>query len=80
MRTVLRKILLSYGNPVQNSVFECRLNTSQFKELIKNIERIKEQLSTADSIRVYTVCKNCIANTIIIGSKPIVTGPICYIV
>jgi CRISPR-associated protein Cas2 len=80
LRIKLRKILLSYGNPVQNSVFECRLSSAQFKELIKNIDSIKTQLSQTDSIRLYNVCKNCVAKTIIIGNKPIVTDPLCYIV
>lgn len=80
VRTKLRKILLSFGTPVQNSVFECRLNSSQFKDLLKNIENIKPMLSADDSVRLYNVCKNCISKTIIIGNKSIVTDPICYIV
>lgn len=80
LRTKLRKILLSYGNPVQNSVFECRLSGSQFKELLKNIENIKAQLSESDSVRLYNVCKNCVSKTVIIGNKPIVTDPLYYIV
>lgn len=80
LRTKLRKILLSYGNPVQNSVFECRLSASQFKELLKNIENIKAQLSEYDSVRLYNVCKNCVSKTVIIGNKPIVTDPLYYIV
>jgi CRISPR-associated protein Cas2 len=80
LRTKLRKILLSYGNPVQNSVFECRLSTSQFKELLKNIENIKTKFLESDSVRLYNVCKNCISKTVIIGNKPIVTDPLYYIV
>ena len=80
LRTKLRKILLSYGSPVQNSVFECRLSSSQFKEMLKSIENIKDLLLETDSIRLYNVCKNCVAKTIIIGNKPIVTDPLYYIV
>lgn len=80
LRTKLRKVLLSYGSPVQNSVFECRLSASQFSDLLKNVENIKPQLSETDSVRIYNVCKNCISKTAIIGNKPIITDPLCYIV
>lgn len=80
LRRRLRKILLSYGNPVQNSVFECRLSTVQLKELLKNIDNIKEEFMESDSLRIYNVCKNCISKTVIIGNKPIITDPLCYIV
>jgi len=79
-RIRLRKVLLSYGNPVQNCVFECRLSNAQYKELLKNIFFVKEQLADSDSIRIYNVCKNCIAKTILIGNKPIATDPLFYIV
>lgn len=80
LRTRLRKVLLSFGNPVQNSVFECRLSTAQFKELLKSVENLKDQLSESDSVRIYNVCKNCIAKTVIIGNKPVISDPLCYII
>lgn len=80
LRTRLRKVLLSFGNPVQNSVFECRLSTAQFKELLKCVENLKDQLSESDSVRIYNVCKNCIAKTVIIGNKPVISDPLCYII
>lgn len=80
VRIRLRKILLSYGNPVQNSVFECRLSPAQSKEFFKGIYFIKEQLEESDSIRIYNVCKNCVAKTVIIGKKPIINDPLYYIV
>ncbi len=79
IRIRLRKILLSYGNPVQNSVFECRLSAAQSKEFFNNIDYIKDQLEASDSIRIYIVCKNCIAKTVIIGNKPIIHDPLYYI-
>lgn len=80
VRIRLRKILLSFGNPVQNSVFECRLSTTQSKEFFINIDYIKEQLEESDSIRIYNVCKNCIAKTVIIGNRPIINDPLYYII
>jgi len=80
IRTRLRKILLSFGNPVQNNVFECRLSASQLKELLRNIEIIKPQFAETDSVRLYNVCKNCVSKTVIIGNKPILSDPIYYIV
>lgn len=45
------KACLNYGQRVQNSVFECRLNQSQFEKLEKELVDIIE--TNEDNLRFY---------------------------
>ena len=47
------KECLNYGQRVQNSVFECTLNTAQYAQLKINLQAIIDL--QADSIRLYNL-------------------------
>lgn len=52
----IAKICQNYGQRVQNSVFECKINSTQYAIMKKKIlEEIDEEL---DSIRFYRLGKN----------------------
>ena len=59
------KICLDYGQRVQNSVFECDVDESQFVLLKHKLEIIIDKES--DSIRIYHLKNNSQQSTIIIG-------------
>lgn len=68
-RTKLARILGSYGNRVQFSVFECELDAQELKELVKKV-RSRIKLSETDSIRTYSLCEKDEKKTIYLGAKP----------
>jgi CRISPR-associated endonuclease Cas2 len=80
VRNKLRKILLNYGYAIQNSVFEFRLTVEQRQQLIGKVTAVKNDLSPEDSIRIYQVCRSCLAKVVIIGNKPITSDPLFYMV
>ena len=66
--TRVAKKCLSYGKRVQNSVFECNIDWSQYLKLqneLKVIINIEE-----DSIRFYNLGNNYAEKVIHIGTKP----------
>ena len=68
-RTRLARILGSYGNRVQFSVFECELDAQELKELVRKV-RSKIRLGDTDSIRIYSLCEKDERKTIYLGAKP----------
>lgn len=67
LRRVAKKCI-SYGQRVQNSVFECSIDWSQFLNLhneLKSIINVKE-----DSLRIYNLGNNYSEKVIHIGIKP----------
>lgn len=67
-RTRLRKRLKDFGEPVQYSVFEFDLTSTQFKNLIKVIEAHIDK--GEDRVRVYEFCGGCRENTTVMGQGP----------
>lgn len=61
----VRNVLAEYGIPVQKSVFECGLNSSDFNNLLEYLEQIMEESS--DTLRVYQICKTCRPRIISLG-------------
>jgi CRISPR-associated protein Cas2 len=56
-RTKIHKILKSYGQWMQYSVFECNLNETQYARLRARLDKaINPQM---DSIRFYFLCACC---------------------
>ena len=64
-RTRVAKMLTSYGNRVQKSVFECRIDDKQYLKLRGNIKKIIDH--EEDSVRYYTLCSRCMGNIEISG-------------
>lgn len=62
------KFCKNYGQRVQNSVFECNLDFSQFA-VFKN-DLIKEISTSEDSLRFYTLGNNWRGHVEHIGAKP----------
>ncbi|MBU1252727.1 MAG: CRISPR-associated endonuclease Cas2 [Bacteroidetes bacterium] len=80
VRTRLRKLLLNFGNPVQNSVFEFRLTAQQRERLINAVKDLEKDLQPEDSLRIYYICRSCLSKVVIIGKKPVTANPLFYIV
>jgi len=47
-----------YGERVQKSVFECRIDDQQFIRMKKTLESIMDM--NEDSVRFYFLCKGCV--------------------
>lgn len=61
------KACKDYGQRVQNSVFECEVNESQFVTLKNIIDRIIDK--QLDSVRIYKLGKTPQLHTIILGKE-----------
>lgn len=56
-RTKIHKILKSYGQWMQYSVFECDLTDTQYAKLRSRLSKVIKPKE--DSIRFYTLCGCC---------------------
>lgn len=66
-RRKVAKTMENYGRRVQFSVFECRLSTPRFREMYGKL--ITLCMKPGDSIRMYTICEDCISRIHMIGVK-----------
>ena len=64
-RRKVSQILEGYGTRIQYSVFECKLDAKELKEMAKKVT--KHINKKEDSIRCYPLCNNCFAKTIVMG-------------
>lgn len=64
-RQRLAKLMTSYGERVQKSVFECLLDDRKYLKMKEEIGRIIDW--EQDSVRYYTLCKGCVNNVEISG-------------
>lgn len=58
----LVKIMKSYGNRIQKSVFEAQLRSYQIKDLINKVKRVMESrryYNESDNVRFYKIAGNC---------------------
>lgn len=79
VRARVAGVLEGYGRRVQESVFECRLESGEMERLL---ERLKAELKRPDNgqIRIYRVCESCVRASSAMGrTKPVDTDPF-YIV
>jgi CRISPR-associated protein Cas2 len=67
-RRKLDKLLKGYGQRVQESVFECDLDTNKLVELEEKITRRIEPED--DSVRIYRICAACRTAIKVIGRGP----------
>ncbi len=56
-RTKIHKILKSYGEWVQYSIFECELSQTQYAKLRDRLSKIID--NETDNIRFYFMCQSC---------------------
>ena len=64
-RTKVMKTLKGYGEHVQYSVFECRLEANHLAELRKRLKRL---VTPVDSIRLYFIGAEDVSRIEVIGS------------
>ena len=57
-RMRLHTLLLRYGTPVQESVFECEVEQRDLQVLRRQISRIIRP--SVDKLRLYSLCRNCV--------------------
>ena len=57
-RIRLHNFLLSWGNPVQESVFECLVDHQQLASIQRGVGAIIRERS--DRINYYVLCRDCI--------------------
>jgi len=68
-RRIVGEILEGFGRRVNRSVFECQVkHVKQRKKLEDALTR--EINPKVDSLRVYTVCANCMASSTVLGREP----------
>jgi CRISPR-associated protein Cas2 len=58
-RVRLHTLLLGYGEPVQESVFECEVSVRQKRALQRRVARLIDR--QGDRVRYYTLCADCAA-------------------
>ncbi|EDY83477.1 CRISPR-associated protein Cas2 [Verrucomicrobiia bacterium DG1235] len=61
------KACLDYGQRVQNSVFECKVDPAQLVELRGRLTRIMKE--SEDSIRIYNLGSNWQRRVVHLGTK-----------
>jgi CRISPR-associated protein Cas2 len=64
-RTKIHKVLKSYGQWVQYSVFECQLTDTQYAKLRSRLQKLIEP--DTDNIRFYFLCACCFGKVERIG-------------
>ena len=67
-RSKVHHILLGFGKWTQYSLFECFLTRKQLVLLRSKLAQ--HLLATADSVRFYPLCANCVGKVETIGGSP----------
>ena len=67
-RKTISILLDEYGIRVNYSVYECKLNVTKRNKLKKEIEKIINKKE--DNIRFYSLCKNCLTKSFVLGTNP----------
>ena len=68
-RRIVGDILEGFGRCVNRSVFECQIrNSKQRKKLEESLTR--EINVKIDSLRIYTICSNCMQSATVLGKEP----------
>jgi CRISPR-associated protein Cas2 len=65
-RTRIHKLLCGYGDWTQYSLFECWLTKQQRLELHVKMKKLLQQ---GDSVRLYPLCRSCVARVETAGSS-----------
>jgi CRISPR-associated protein Cas2 len=72
------KVMLSFGQRVQHSVFECELQERDLERLKVRINNIID--TRADSVRFYRMCASCRRQRLSWGVEPMKETPSVFIV
>jgi len=71
-RNKLHKTLKSYGEPVEESVFEADLDIARLRRMQTRIEKI---ITTDDQVRYYFLCEECRAKIEVLNGDPPTVTP-----
>lgn len=77
-RTKLANALKDFGQRVQYSVFECRLDAEELDLLRRRLLRLVD--NSEDSLRFYVLCGACVERVEVHGEGEVVENPDVYIV
>ncbi|KAF0139488.1 MAG: CRISPR-associated Cas2 family protein [Stygiobacter sp.] len=70
-RYKISKLLEEYGVRVQESVFECNLNTQLYDKLLN---KLVAYANDGVNIRIYPVCKECFLKAVGMGNLKYLPG------
>jgi CRISPR-associated protein Cas2 len=76
-RTRLAHTLKDFGQRVQYSVFECRLEAEALESLRQKVDKIIDPLE--DSVRIYRLCLECDRQVEIQGMGEVTEDPDIYV-
>ena len=76
-RTKFRKILKSYGQWMQFSVFECDVTEKEYIKLRSRLDRLIK--ADEDSLRFYSLCKCCQSKVERIGGESVRDDSIFFV-
>lgn len=76
-RTRLADMLKNFGQRVQYSVFECRLDAGDLERLNASVARMID--AAEDAVRVYRLCGECAGNVVIQGLGKVTEDPEVYV-
>lgn len=68
LRRQVVKILEAFGQRVQRSVFECRIEEKDYAELRRRLSQVK--LKEGDLVRYYNLCRTCQGRIEFTGGLP----------
>lgn len=71
LRSQIAKTLEGYGQRIQYSVFECRINHKKYEELYNKLRKMMADAEEEGNIRFYYICGNCEEKIHTIGKIPI---------
>lgn len=77
-RTKLLKTLKGFGVHTQFSLFECELDDKELESLLLRINKIIDKKE--DAVKVYRLCKDCLAHVRVIGLGRVAIEPECIII
>ena len=77
-RARVHDALKDYGTRVQYSVFECELEGVQLGELHTRLRRLIDPRE--DNLRYYRLCKDCLAQAVVVGAQPLTADPDYWLV
>jgi CRISPR-associated protein Cas2 len=68
-RRIVGEILEGYGKRVNRSVFECQIKNTKQRQALE-LAILNEIDIGVDSVRIYSVCANCIQTSSVLGDEP----------
>lgn len=76
-RTKLAKLLLDYGDRMQDSVFEADLEPAEIEKILRRVERF---LEPSDRFCIYRLCADCAKDVRRLGpGGPVGLDDLCII-